>query len=88
MVIRAPVSAAIAFCLVADRLNRPTGLGRAKPHVHAHLGPTDQQAVAHVVAGITKKGIGHSAQRLFDMLLHGQEIGEDLGRDETRRSDR
>ena len=47
-------------------------------HIHAHLGTTNHQAVAHVEAGISNVGEGHLVEGFAGMLLHGEEVGENL----------
>ena len=61
---------------VVSRLQRTR---RADAHVHAQLGADQQQAVAHVVAGVADIGIGDLLQRLVGVLHHGQRVGQHLG---------
>ena len=46
--------------------------------MHTHLGSAHHQAVAHVVAGVAQIHQLHAAQ-LAEVLLNGQEVGQDLG---------
>ena len=62
-------------------LFRPEGFRRHQTDVHAHLGGTHHQGVAHVVAGVTQVGELDLIQTFaLAVLQHGHEVRQDLGR--------
>src|SRR5690606_8270000 len=62
-------------------LFRPEGFRSDQANIHTHLGGTDHQGVAHVVAGITQVGELDLIQTFaLAVLQHGHEVSQDLGR--------
>ena len=60
---------------------RPEGFRRNEADIHPHLGRTDHQGVAHVVARVAEIGKAQLRQGFArGVLQHGHQIGENLGR--------
>ena len=54
--------------------------GSHNAHIHAHLGTTDHQRVAHVVTGIAEVSVGDLVEGFVNMLAHREEVSQHLGR--------
>ena len=58
---------------------RMAGLRAAQPHVHTHLHRTECQGAGYVVGRIADEGHGKVGQAAARDLLHGHEVGKNLG---------
>src|SRR4051794_10051013 len=64
---------------------RPAGARTDEPDVRAELRAADHERIAHVVRRVAEEGERDLVHRLAGVLLHRQEVGQDLGRVELVR---
>ena len=55
-------------------------MGAGQAEIHAQFGGADHEGIGHVVADIAQEAERDRFERLVDVLLHGEQVGQHLRR--------